>query len=200
MAAQEEVRQPMTLEEWRALEQTSHDVKHEYIDGHVYAMAGGSLAHSRIGINVVRALEDALGEGPCRVYNSDAAARLSPRRYTYPDATVTCDAQDRPTTENMEVTAPRVIVEVLSDSTEAYDRGRKFGYYRACAHVHEYVLIASTYQAVEVYRRTGAGWTAYVSYGPGDTVELQSIAVRIPLATLYRLSEVAVLAEPEGEV
>lgn len=190
----------MSMEEWRELERNSHDIKHEYIDGQVYAMSGGSLAHSRIGINVVRALEDALGEGPCRVYNSDAAARLSSRRYTYPDATVTCDEHDRPTAENMEIQSPRVIVEVLSDSTEAYDRGKKFHFYRACPHVHEYVLIASKYQAVDVYRRTQQGWTTFQSYGPGDIIELESIGVSLLLAVLYRRSDVPSPDEPEGEV
>ncbi len=193
-------RQAMSVEEWRLLEHSSHDAKHEYIDGQVYAMSGGSLAHSRIGINVVRALEDTLGYGTCRVYNSDAVARLSPRRYTYPDAVVTCDPLDRPSAEAMEVTAPRLIVEVLSDSTEAYDRGKKFGLYRACPHVREYVLIASKYQSVDVYRRTDQGWTAFQNYGPGDTVELTSIGVRIPLAALYRLSDVPVQDAPEGQV
>ncbi len=200
MVAQEQARQAMTVEEWRELERASRDKKHEYLDGTVYAMAGGSLAHSRIGINVVRALEDALGQGPCRVYNSDAAVRLSPRRYTYPDATVTCDERDRPTTQTMEVTTPRVIIEVLSDSTEAYDRGRKFSLYRACPSIYEYVVIASTEQAIEVYRRTRQRWATYQIYGPGDIIELESVGVRIPVAALYRRSDVPVLDDPVGEV
>jgi Uma2 family endonuclease len=115
----------MTVDEWRKLERTSHDIKHEYIDGQVYAMSGGSLAHGRIGSNTVRTLEDALttAGNPCDVYNSDVAVRLSPRRYTYPDASVTCDERDRSTPDKTDVQAPCVIVEVLSDSTEAYDRG-----------------------------------------------------------------------------
>ncbi len=151
MVAQREP-QHMTVDEWRELERTSHDIKHEYIDGQVYAMSGGSLAHGRIGSNVVRTLEDALATAgkPCDVYNSDVAARLSPRRYTYPDASVTCDERDRSAPDKTEVQAPRLIVEVLSDSTEAYDRGRKFGLYRACPTVQEYVLVATKYQAVEV--------------------------------------------------
>ena len=118
-------------------------------------MSGGSLTHSRISLNVCNALEAALEAAGKSyfVYNSDAAARLSARRYTYPDASVTCDEGDRPTPDKTEVQVPRVIVEVLSDSTEAYDRGRKFGYYRACPHVQEYTLIATKYQLVEVYRQ-----------------------------------------------
>ncbi len=193
----------MSVDEWRALERNSHDVKHEYIDGRVYAMSGGSLAHGRIGSNVVRTLEDALASAgiPCDVYNSDVAARLSPRRYTYPDASVTCDERDRPAPDKTEVQAPSVIVEVLSDSTEAYDRGRKFGLYRACPSVQEYVLVATKYQAVEIYRRTTQRWAIYQSYGPGDEIELTSLDIRFPLAALYRNAGVPEAMEDlEGEV
>jgi Uma2 family endonuclease len=198
-------REPLriTVDEWRELERTSHDIKHEYIDGQAYAMSGGSLAHGRIGSNTVRALEDALARAgsSCDVYNSDVAVRLSPRRYTYPDASVTCDERDQSAPDKTEVQAPRVIVEVLSDSTEAYDRGRKFGLYRACPTVQEYVLVATKYQAVEVYRRTTHGWAIYQSYGPGDEIELTSLGVRFPLATLYKNTGVVeVMEDLEGEV
>jgi len=114
-------------------------------------------------------------EGPCRVYTSDAASRLSPTRYTYPDVVVTCDERDRPTTKQREVQAPRVVIEVSSESTERYDRGRKFGYYRACPTVQEYVLVNTEYQA----------------YGPGDEVELTSIDVRLSVAALYKADRCA---------
>src|SRR6266480_6514444 len=101
----------MTVDEWRELERTSHDIKHEYIDGQVYAMSGGSLAHGRIGSNTIRTLEDALATAgkSCYVYNSDVAARLSARRYTYPDASVTCDERDRSAPDKTDVQAPCVI-------------------------------------------------------------------------------------------
>ena len=146
-------------------------------------------------------LADRLDDGPCRVYNSDAAARLSPSRYTYPDATVTCDARDVPANDLMEIRVPRVVVEVLSDTTEAYDRGRKSAYYRTCPNVEEYVLVATEYQAVEVYRRTAGGWDTYRAYGPGDDVELISIGVRFPVDALYKRTGVpATLDVPEGEL
>ncbi len=113
--------QRMTVDDWRELERTSHDIKHEYIDGLVYAMSGGSLAHGRIGSNAVRTLEDALASvgKPCDVYNSDVAVHLSPRRHTYPDASVTCDDRDRSAPDKTDVQAPCVIVEVLSESIPA---------------------------------------------------------------------------------
>lgn len=175
----------ITVDEWRALEQANPDVKYEYIDGQIYLMSGGSLAHSRIGSNVVRTLEDALENKLCYAYNSDASVRISETRYTYPDASVSCDPRDIPTTEQMQVQTPRVIVEVLSDSTEAKDRLKKAHIYHACPSIQEYMLVATRYQAVEVQRRTGEEWTVHV-FGPGDEVELVSIGVNFPLATLYR--------------
>ncbi|HCI80230.1 MAG TPA: hypothetical protein DHW02_11140, partial [Ktedonobacter sp.] len=117
MIAQREP-QRMTVDEWRELERHSHDIKHEYIDGQVYDMSGGSLTHARIGFNACATLENALlrASKGCYVYNSDAATRLSSRRYTYPDASVSCDERDQPTPDKTEVLFPYVIVEVLSDS------------------------------------------------------------------------------------
>jgi Uma2 family endonuclease len=175
----------LTIEEWRELERANPDVKYEYIDGLVYLMSGGSLAHSRIGSNTVRALEDALGGEQCYVYNSDASVRLSETRYTYPDASVSCDQRDQPTTERIQVQAPRLVVEVLSDSTEGKDRITKAHVYRACPTIQEYMLVATKYQAVEVQRRAGDEWTLHL-FGPGDEIELVSIGARFPLAALYR--------------
>ncbi len=201
MVAQQSAR-GMSVDEWRALERTSHDAKHEYIDGQVYAMSGGSLSHARIGFNACAALEGALRAAgkPCYVYNSDVAARLSSTRYTYPDASVTCDERDRPASDKTEIQGPRVIVEVLSDSTEAYDRGKKFGYYRSCPTVQEYILVASKDQSVDVCRRTPQSWT-YDSYGPGDEIELPSLAIRVSVAALYRDAGIPeAIDDPEGEV
>ncbi|GAC1356375.1 MAG: Uma2 family endonuclease [Ktedonobacteraceae bacterium] len=193
----------MTVEEWRELERTSHDIKHEYIDGRVYAMTGGSLSHARIGMNVIRTIDDALAatDKPYYVYSTDVATRLSPKRYTYPDVLVSCNEQDRPTTDKTEVEFPHVIVEVLSDSTEAKDRGWKFALYRACPTVQEYVLVATKYQAVEVHRRTSRGWTDSQYYEPGDEIELTSLDIHFPMTALYRNAGVPeAMDEPDGEV
>ena len=177
----------MTVDEWRELQRTSHNMKYEYLDGQVYAMAGGTLDHGRIGLNVGSILTDKLDGSPCRVYNSEVAVRLSPTYYTLPDATVTCDEQDRGRVT--EIQSPRVIVEVLSDSTEARDRGEKFMRSRQHPTVQEYVLVSTKYQAVEVYRRTAEGWMLH-SYEAGDTVELISIGVSFLVAALYKYTDV----------
>lgn len=192
----------LTVDEWRELERTSHDIKHEYIDGQVYAMSGGSLAHGRIGLNTCIALENALltRGRRCFVYNSDVATRLSSRRYTYPDASVTCDERDQPAPDKTEVQSPCVIVEVLSDSTEAYDRGKKFSYYRSCPTVQEYIIVATRYQTVEIYSRTSESW-AYDAYGPDDVIEITSLDIRIPVSALYRNAGVPEgVDDPDGEV
>src|SRR5258708_40272607 len=123
-------------------------------------------------------LQDALEGRPCWVYNGDGAPRLSPRCYTFPDASVTCDLRDRGRVT--EVQSPRLIVEMLSDTTEAYDRGDKFSYYRACPSVQEYVLIATKRQAVQVYRLTARGWPTYQAYAPDDMAQLATPDYQLP--------------------
>ncbi len=188
----------MSVEQWRELERANPEAKYEYIDGQVYFMSGGTLAHARIGSNTVRAIEDALGSNPCYVYNSDASVRVAETRYTYPDASVSCDPRDQPTTEQKQISTPRVVVEVLSDSTEGRDRLKKANIYRACATIQEYVLIATKYQAVEVQRRAGDAWTLHL-FGPGDELELTSIGVRIPIAELYRGTTVPIGLNDQDE-
>lgn len=189
MVARRESRH-MTVNEWRELERANPDVKYEYIDGQVYMMSGGTANHARICVNATRALEDALGDSTCNVYNSDFRIRLSAIRYVYPDVSVTCDERDQGDIDMMQ--SPRLILEVLSESTEAYNRGKKVALYRQCPTIEEYVLVAADHQAVEVFHRTPEGWAAYHArvYGPGDTIELASLGIQFPLATLYRRTTV----------
>jgi Uma2 family endonuclease len=197
MVAQREP-QHMTVEEWREFERSNPDAKYEYIDGQVYLMSGGSLAHSRISSNTLRALEDALASDSCYVYNSDASVRLAESRYTYPDISVSCDPGDQPAAEQLQVQAPRVVVEVLSDSTEGKDRIRKANLYHACPTIQEYVLIATKYQAVEIQRRSGDEWTLHL-FGPSDEIELASLGIRFPLSILYRGTVVPEMLNGQGE-
>ena len=127
----------MTVDEWRRLERSSRTAKHEYIDGYAYAMAGGTQAHVRIAFNAASVVDAALSGGPCVAYPLDLATRLSESRYTYPDVVVTCEGTGVASREQTEIGAPRVVFEVLSESTEQYDRTRKFAYYRQCASLQE---------------------------------------------------------------
>ncbi len=173
----------MSVEDYLTLDRESVDTRYEYIDGYAYMMSGGTLNHSAISINVTSLLRSLLRDSSCRIYNSDARVHLSTMRYVYPDATVSCDERDRGTGDIIHF--PRLIIEVLSPGTEAYDRGQKFLYYRTCPTIMEYVLVDTQRQAVDVYRRASANlWTLHL-FGPDDRIELASINVNFPIAALY---------------
>src|SRR5215469_16243444 len=173
----------MSVEDYLTLDRSSTEARYEYIDGYVYMLAGGTADHSAISINLTSLLHNQLRNSHCRVYNSDLKVRLPHNRYVYPDASVSCDQRDRGSIDIVQF--PRLIVEVLSSSTEAYDRGRKFAYYRSCSTVQEYVLIDTQRQAVEVYRRqSDILWTLH-PFGPGDQVELASLNLSFPIAEHY---------------
>ena len=173
----------MSVEDYLTLDRESVDARYEYIDGYAYMMSGGTLNHSTISINVTSLLRNLLRDSVCRVYNSYARTRISAERYVYPDATIICDERDRWTGDI--IYFPRLIIEVLSPSTEAYDRGQKFIYYRSCPTIAEYVLVDSQHQAIDVYRRASENlWTLHL-FGPGDLVELACIIARLTIAAFY---------------
>src|SRR5437763_33372 len=116
----------MSVEEYLQLDRSSTEARFEYIDGYVTMLAGGTLDHATIGANIITILRRSLRGSPCRVFTSDARVRLSLTRFVYPDATVSCDEQDRGQSDNVQ--SPRLVVEVVSRSTEGYDRGRIFGF------------------------------------------------------------------------
>ncbi len=174
----------MSVEEYLELDRNSLDARYEYIDGVVTMLAGGTTNHSRISVNMVSLLQAALRGNSCEVFNSNLRVSISSTRYVLPDASVSCDPHDLEG-ENDIIYSPRVIVEVLSPSTEATDRGKKFRYYQSCPSIQEYVLISTQEQAVDVYRRASDNlWTLH-PFGPGDGVELKSINVSISLEALY---------------
>lgn len=173
----------MTVEEYLQLERDSIDTRYEYIDGHVRMLAGGTLDHATISLNIASILRGLLRGRSCRVFTSDARVHISETRYVYPDVTVSCDERDRGRIE--EIQYPRLIVEVLSPSTEDYDRGRKFTYYRACPTIQEYILVNTDYQAVEVCRHEKNSLWSFHIFEPGDEVELISFGVRFSVSAVY---------------
>ena len=184
----------MSVEAYLALDRESQEVRYEYIDGYAYLLAGGTPVHALIAANLIAEINAQLKGGACRVYTSDAKVRLSTGRYVFPDITVSCDERDHePDTEALHY--PRLVIEILSPSTEAYDRGNKSGYYRSCPTIQEYVLVSTQKANVEVYRRaTGKLWTLY-PFGQGELVELASIGVALPIASIYE--HIRLLEEPE---
>ncbi len=171
--------------DYLALERTS-ETKHEYINGLVYAMAGGSLDHSRLSMNCGRVLGVALTGRPCVTFNSDARVRiLETGRSTYPDLSVVCGRLERAPDDPDAITNPTVIVEVLSDSTEASDRGDKFAHYRRLPSLQQYVLVSQTTSRIEVFTRQGETWTLSEA-AAGQTLRLSSLDVEISVDDVYR--------------
>jgi Uma2 family endonuclease len=184
MVAAREQLPKLTPEEYFTWEE-QQEVKHEYFEGEVFAMSGGTREHSRIAVNLTTLLDNHLGEGDCQVLNSDARIKIQDsEKYTYPDLSVTCDERDRQTTQY--ITYPCLIVEVLSPSTEAYDRGNKFELYRRSSTLCEYVLVSVDKIAVDLYRKDDLNRWQAIYYRDGDTVELESIDLTFPIERIYR--------------
>lgn len=178
----------MTPEEYLAFEEKS-SVKHEYIDGQVYAMSGTTDSHNTISQNAQIALRLHLRGTECDVYIADVKAQLVHRKnYYYPDVMVTCDPQDK--LDSIAKRHPKLIVEVISDSTEGFDRGDKFVDYQTFESLEEYVLINTRHKRVEVFRRAEGGLWVLQPYkdneGADETiVELKSVGLSVPLSELY---------------
>lgn len=169
--------------------------KHELIDGQVYAMTGGSVNHSRIAIRFTTMFDTHLDASSCITGNSDLKVNIvGTNNYTYPDASVTCDDRDKATTQY--ITYPCLIVEVLSKSTEAYDRGGKFRMYRNNPRLIDYLLVSSTSIEMDLYHKNDAGDWLIINYQAGDTVELKSINLRFPIEQVYR--GLTLMPEPES--
>ena len=164
--------------------ETHSPVKHEYIDGQVYAMAGASDAHNLITGNAYVLLRNHLRGSGCLPYSGDMKARIEIRNiFYYPDVMVTCDPRDR--TAEYAKSYPSLIIEVLSDSTEAFDRGDKFADYRHLDSLQEYVLIKQDRCDVDCFRRNKNNrWELY-SFAEADELELQSVNFKCAIASLY---------------
>ena len=171
--------------EYLALEEQSR-VRHEYVDGLMFAMAGGTQRHNRIALNVASGLLSALRGKPCQVFMSDVKLKVArDNAYYYPDVMVACGAVERIAGDENSLDDPILVVEVLSPSTETTDRREKLAAYRRLPTLREYVLVNQDSQQVEIYRRQGdIGWL-YLSYEAGETVELASVALDVPIAEWY---------------
>ncbi|SRR5712691_5930021 len=181
----EPYRTSMTVEEYLELDRTSQDTRYEYIDSIVTLLAGGTANHSRVSINLTKLLDSALQDQPCQIFNSDMRVSISATRYVYPDVSVSCDPRDQQQGDIDIIHHPCLIVEVLSPTTEAYDRTKKFSYYRDCPSVQEVILVSTQEQAVDLYRRaTDKLWTLHL-FRLGDEIELTSVNVRMPIAAIY---------------
>jgi Uma2 family endonuclease len=158
--------------------------KHEYIDGLIYARAGASESHVDITTNLTVILANHLRGGDCKLFPTDMRLNITSQNiYYYPDLLVTCDERDRLNKKRKNY--PCLIIEVLSESTEAKDRGVKFAHYQTIESLQEYVLVSQWKQRVEVFRRCDRKFWLLQTYTTDEIVELQSINIEIPIAAIY---------------
>lgn len=165
------------------------NVRHEYLDGQIYAMAGGTPAHAALATTVAGLLLVQLRAGRCRPLNSDLRVRvLATGLATYPDVSIICGPHEVDPENKNTVTNPTVLVEVLSPSTEDYDRGEKFAHYKRIPSLRQYMLVSHDERGVEVWTRGGDDtWTRVVSTD-GEVAELGSIGARLDVRELYELA------------
>jgi Uma2 family endonuclease len=174
----------MAPDEFLAWERAQAD-RHSYFRGEIFAMAGGSPRHSRLGARVVARLDAALGRTVCETFTSDLRLGLDEEHFVYADAVVVCRPMVlRPGTTDV-VTNPRVVVEVLSKGTESYDRGAKQAGYLALASLQHFVLVAQRERRVEVYTREGDGSFRFQVHEAGAIARLSAIDAAIVVDELY---------------
>jgi Uma2 family endonuclease len=179
-------RQRYSFAEYVALEAIS-PVRHEYFDGQVWAMAGGSPSHAAIAVSVASLLRAGLRGRPCRVFGSDLRIRVRATGLgTYPDVSVVCESLelDPEDAKGHTVVNPILVVEVLSPSTEDYDRGEKLAAFKRIASLREVVLVAHDERRLEIWRRVGAIWTTEIVRGDA-VARLESVSCDLPLGEVY---------------
>src|SRR4029453_359727 len=174
----------ITPEQYLAMERAA-EFKSEYFEGQVYAMAGGTYAHSRLIANTTEALFQALKQTRCTVASSETMLRVSPSGlYTYPDAMVVCGEARFADDQKDTLLNPAVIVEVLSKSTEGHDRGFKFAQYRKLDSLLAYVLVSQSEARVETFHRHAEGWVFSESVGMDAVCRFESLNFQILLSDI----------------
>ncbi len=175
----------LSFAEYANAEEAS-DEKHEFLAGEVFAMAGGTPEHAALATAVSNALGTQLRGGDCRSFNSDLHLVTKSGLGTYPDVAVVCGKLERATDSQRTITNPRLIVEVLSPTTEAYDRGKKFEHYRTIDTLREYVLISFREPLIESHTRNADGsWTSRFA-GGGEILTLTSVGATLSVDEIYR--------------
>ncbi|HEX3314037.1 MAG TPA: Uma2 family endonuclease [Gemmataceae bacterium] len=176
----------ITPQEYLAIERAA-ETRSEYDAGEMFAMSGASWHHNLVKDNLAREIGQQLKEGPCRVVTSDLRVKVDATGlYTYPDIVVVCDEPHFEDDVHDTLLNPRVVIEVLSDSTEKYDRGKKFGHYQRVASLQEYVLVAQDEPVVERYERQPTGWLLTTVRGLDAEFAFASIAATVSLREIYR--------------
>lgn len=177
----------LTVAEYLAFERASES-KHEFFDGELFAMTGGTPAHSLIASNFIREAGNALKDRPCVVYTSDLRVKVNATGlYTYPDVTIVCGEQKFDDNQSDTLINPTIVVEVLSKSTASYDRGPKSKHFRKIDSLQALILIEQDSPVVEVYCRQSDGkWILTDATELTDSIAIEPIGISIPLTEIYR--------------
>lgn len=179
----------LSIAEYILLSQQGNQ-KYEYHNGNIFAMAGGTINHSTISTNILAELVNQLlaNNAECRPFNSDARLHIAiGNKILYPNTMVVCGEIERAETEKESITNPKLIVEVLSESTESYDRGDKFYFYQQIPSLKEYVLVAQNKQQVDVFKRGDENLWSFKRYDTSNkNVKFETITTTIDIETIYR--------------
>lgn len=174
-----------TEAEYLAFERAS-DERHEYADGEIFAMLGGTVAHGRIAARTIGELHMSLRGRKCSIQSSDVRVYIpATQRYVYPDVSVVCGGIEYKDDAKDTLLNPKVIVEVLSPSSEAYDRGDKFAQYRSIPSVTHYVLASQDKPLLEVFTRQADGSWHFRAYGPGEKAPLSAIDCELDVDLVF---------------
>lgn len=186
-ASMDAVHKPLLTEEEYIARERAVPTKSEFLRGEIFAMAGAKPRHNLVAANVIGALRSLLRDRPCLVLTSDQRVYVAASGlFTYLDVVVVCDGPRFHPKHDDTLVNPTVIVEVLSSSTEAYDRGAKFALYRAIESLREYVLVTPDATSVEHYaRQTDGSWRLTTWGTAGESVPLDALGVAMPLAEVY---------------
>jgi Uma2 family endonuclease len=172
-----------TMEQYLTLEEESA-VRHEYLDGEIYAMAGGSPDHAALAAVVIALLRTRLPRG-CRVFTSDLRVRVPLTGLsTYPDVAVVCGPTERAADDRLAVVNPVLLVEITSDSTEDYDRGEKLRHYQQLRSLREVLIVSHREPHVTLHRRDAHDWMA-VDARAGETIDLAAIGAQLSIDDIY---------------
>ena len=176
----------LSIDDYLAFERTAEN-RHEYIDGEIYLMAGASREHNLMVANLLRILGNGLFDKPCHLYPSDMKVYIeSVQKFTYPDVIITCAQEDFFDHKKDVLLNPLCIIEVLSSSTEAYDRGKKFFYYQQLVSFREYLLVAQDSYHIEHFcRQTDGSWHYRSYYHFDDVIELDNIGCKLTVEDIY---------------
>jgi Uma2 family endonuclease len=182
----------LTPEQYLAVERDA-DYRSEYFAGEMFAMAGASEQHNLITVNVASELRSQLKGRPCKSYANDMRVRVAPTGlFTYPDVVVVCGEARFDDERKDTLTNPTVLIEVLSKSTEAYDRGEKFAHYRKLDSLQEYLLVSQEREHIEHFVRQMSGqWLLSEASGTDGAIDLDSIGCRLALSEVYDKVEFA---------